>query len=477
MSPRLLLAGACCVLLLLLVWSPLHLTSWLDGAERVSSAGLPGWSAAHEEAAALMSCFNAPTPGPSNATTRSDTFKGFLAGRPANLVLDHVHWSDAPAPLNLTVCTMATPGRMRSVEHLCASWKGVLAVAVYMPLEAKQDSFGAYVMTAESRAKLQRASARVAEVFSRTDKKRALIGKGCSLRTLFTYELMGFPGKATGGTPNHLMYSMLPINSLRNTALLAATTPLVLMADADLMLASSLSEQLAKPSIFSEVAAIAAARNAIIVPTFETPEELRQDKAMLVAIEALHGDASALKAAVDDNQLQPFAAKTFYDGHKCTNFKQWYQATAPYKIRYTPACEPWMIADRSHLPQWDVRYRGYGWNKVSHVAHVNETFAGMKVFPGLFMVHLPHRPSSALHTYWKAKDISLAGGAEGAEAFNKVTALYNEEQALLAKGTFVPVTDARTQRCRQELSWWSGGGDGGSGQQQRQAPGRRALLL
>lgn len=53
-----------------------------------------------------------------------------------------------------------------------------------------------------------------------------------------------FTGKVDGKW-DHLMYRLLPINSLRNAALLATSTPLVLMADVDLLLSAGLSEQMA----------------------------------------------------------------------------------------------------------------------------------------------------------------------------------------------------------------------------------------
>ncbi len=56
----------------------------------------------------------------------------------------------------------------------------------------------------------------------------------CALRLLIVYEVL----------QDSVMHMLIPINSLRNMALLAATTPLVSMIDVDLIVSASLGEQL-----------------------------------------------------------------------------------------------------------------------------------------------------------------------------------------------------------------------------------------
>ena len=66
------------------------------------------------------------------------------------------------------------------------------------------------------------------------------------------------------------MRTLLPINSLRNVALLAADSPLVAMVDVDLMLDRSLSRDLMDPVGDGKAAGAMQAGAVMILPAFET---------------------------------------------------------------------------------------------------------------------------------------------------------------------------------------------------------------
>lgn len=57
-------------------------------------------------------------------------------------------------------------------------------------------------------------------------------------------------------------------------------------------------------------------------------------------------------------------------GHNCTDYAKWFKADQPYDVEYHDGYEPWFIIDRFRNPWYDVSFRGYGWNKVSHVVNI-----------------------------------------------------------------------------------------------------------
>lgn len=51
-------------------------------------------------------------------------------------------------------------------------------------------------------------------------------------------------------------------------------------------------------------------------------------------------------------------------GHGPTNYPKWYKAEEPYMVDYSKQYEPYIIGIKSHLPPYEARFRGYGYNKV-----------------------------------------------------------------------------------------------------------------
>jgi hypothetical protein len=57
-------------------------------------------------------------------------------------------------------------------------------------------------------------------------------------------------------------------------------------------------------------------------------------------------------------------------GPNSTDYKKWFSTDQPYAIRTRTEYEPWFLIDRHLNPFYDSAFRGYGWNKVTHVANV-----------------------------------------------------------------------------------------------------------
>ena len=58
--------------------------------------------------------------------------------------------------------------------------------------------------------------------------------------------------------------------------------------------------------------------------------------------------------------------------------------------------EPWTIVDREVAPWHDVRFRGYGQNKIVHIAHMNASDFKFVVLPNAFIIHRSAAGSRAL---------------------------------------------------------------------------------
>ena len=57
--------------------------------------------------------------------------------------------------------------------------------------------------------------------------------------------------------------------------------------------------------------------------------------------------------------------------------------------------EPWIIVNRKSVPWHDVRFRGYGQNKIVHVAHTNASGFSFVVHPSAFIIHRAHEITAA----------------------------------------------------------------------------------
>lgn len=78
-----------------------------------------------------------------------------------------------------------------------------------------------------------------------------------------------------------------------------------------------------------------------------------------------------MTSLAESQQLHSFAQYVYVRGHNATDYPRWFAANEPYTIEYAINYEPWFVADRAACPPYDVRFRGYGWNKVQQVRVVD----------------------------------------------------------------------------------------------------------
>jgi glycosyltransferase-like protein LARGE len=340
------------------------------GAEDATAAV---WQSLREPPAALYRCMN------EGHGVQQTTYEDFAKGNPARLRLRRAWWSSRPLPAAqapLTIATGLNPGRLDQLESQCQSWGGPLSAAVYLVLPqyegaaAEQEEDGATAangaadgdnpptehdfddvqgLTPASLAALADAERAVAEFHARAEKGDN--GMRCRLDAMLLYETVA----------DERMAVLLPINAMRNYALLQARSPLVAMVDVDLVVSTALGEWLARPANVELLRAGAAAKHVFVLPAFETAP---QDNATL-AHELADGAARMAKPALASltaaRLVYQFALYLFRQGHNCTDYPRWFRSDAPYEIAPYDGYEPWFATARLTNPFYDAVYRGYGW--------------------------------------------------------------------------------------------------------------------
>lgn len=331
------------------------------GAEDATAAV---WQSLREPPSALYRCMN------EGFSVQQTTYEDFARGAPVRLRLRRAWWSRRPLPAAqapLTIATGLNPGRLDQLESQCQSWGGPLSAAVYLVLPQYEGAAAAAEaaagagdqeeheedhvsgLTPASRAALAEAERAVSEFHARAERGEG--GMRCRLDAMLLYETVA----------DARMAVLLPINAMRNYALLQARSPLVAMVDVDLVVSSALGEWLARPANVELLRAGAAARRVFVLPAFETAP---QDNATL-AHELADGAARMAKPALASltaaRLVYQFALYLFRQGHNCTDYPRWFRSDAPYDIAPYDGYEPWFATARLANPFYDAVYRGYGW--------------------------------------------------------------------------------------------------------------------
>jgi hypothetical protein len=120
----------------------------------------------------------------------------------------------------------------------------------------------------------------------------------------------------------------------------------------------------------------------------------------------------------------------FKPGHGCYDPLRALNATEPYAFDYKHRCEPYTVALKEAMPQFDQRWRGRNLDKVSYLTHMAAWGTKFTVAPDLFMIHLPHNKARAL--------VEPGDGLAGPRVMNDFQAL----PAVLAR---VHLSDIRRQ--------------------------------
>lgn len=239
---------------------------------------------------------------------------------------------------DVTLVAQLSMDRLQMVEALCKHWEGPISFALYMS-DAEAQQFLSYALGSDIL------------------KDRKNVG----------YHIVYKDGQ------------FYPVNFLRNVALQQVTTPYVFLTDIDFLPMAGLYEYLKRSVANMDMAS---RKKALIVPAFETQRyrlKFPRSKAELLSM-------------LDMGTLFTFRYHVWTKGHAPTNYAKWRTATTPYKVIWESDFEPYVVVRRD-VPEYDRRFVGFGWNKVSHVMELYAQGYEFVVLPNAFIIHMPHAPS------------------------------------------------------------------------------------
>mmetsp|Transcript_24976 Transcript_24976/g.64814 ORF Transcript_24976/g.64814 Transcript_24976/m.64814 type:complete len:667 (+) Transcript_24976:1788-3788(+) len=183
------------------------------------------------------------------------------------------------------------------------------------------------------------------------------------------------------------------------------------------------------------------------------------------AVLRLHAKgAEAVAAALSNGAAVPFHTRHYPAGHAATNASAWARAVSStgsagiagwqalrgdgptdggqwgsYPVHHAEGYEPFLVAAPGAIPRFDERFRGYGYDKVSHTLTLALHGWSFRVLTPAFCLDVPHQPS--------ADRLVTLGEAADWQQRLRVAALYRRvelEQQLRAAGQLPGAQCART---------------------------------
>ncbi|KAG2492047.1 hypothetical protein HYH03_009545, partial [Edaphochlamys debaryana] len=194
-------------------------------------------------------------------------------------------------------------------------------------------------------------------------------------------------------------------------------------------------------------------RVAVVLPAFTTDWRLRSD----LNAPTLLAEGLALRPTNKTLLREWFNAWHFWrfapkrKAHLSTDTEKWLETDEWYEVKANDNAmyEPWVLVDRLTSPWHDIRFRGYGMNKVMHLYHLNGLGYQLQVHPRAYLVHRPHRQTKARMKHnSEQSDQGLRGRA------NSLSAAVREA---VDSGSYEPWIDSMTEACRRILPWWREG--------------------
>uniref|UniRef100_A0A8B9HBR0 LARGE xylosyl- and glucuronyltransferase 1 n=1 Tax=Astyanax mexicanus TaxID=7994 RepID=A0A8B9HBR0_ASTMX len=245
----------------------------------------------------------------------------------------HYEYQPSSDQTDVTLVAQLSMDRLQMLEAICKHWEGPISLALYLS-DAEAQQFLRYAQGSE---------------------------------VLMSRSNVGY----------HIVYKegqFYPVNLLRNV-----NTPYMFLSDIDFLPMYGLYEYLRKSVVQLDMANT---KKALVVPAFETLRyRLSYPKSK-----------AELLSQLDMGTLFTFRYHVWTKGHAPTNFAKWRTATTPYMVQWEADFEPYVMVRRD-CPEYDRRFVGFGWNKVSHIMELDAQEYEFVVLPNAYMIHMPHAPS------------------------------------------------------------------------------------
>lgn len=340
------------------------------------------------------------------------------------LVVKKVYWSKKVRnPNDITLVTQLSIDRLSALEVQCSLWSGVVTAAVYVPAVDTR--------IVSSNKKIANRTPSVLLDFLKEFHAAQEASGRCKLDLLYIYEEV----------PSIELVGLYPVNAMRNRALQAAKTDIVLLLDVDFLPNKNLSDEFQSPQNYKMLHAAVSEGQAIVLPAFEITYEQENvtdpTAAVTSTVESMVSKSieskDAVKEMLDNQQIRGFHMDGFASGHRSTDFERWLSASVDYKVQYEEGYEPYIIARRTAVPWYDERFKGYRKNKVIHLMHMHSLGTSFIVTPRGWVVHRPHKAAPT----WKV--------TKKTGYWKYLRKLYDRVKVEMKEGSFVPAAAFRCE--------------------------------
>lgn len=318
--------------------------------------------------------------------------------------------SEKPRPQRaVTIVTQLSLERTSMLEQQCAHWPHPISAVVYIPLVRGK------IFSAEDDDWM------LAPLEKGVDAMRAFYERMRTSQCILDMEVVAEERCSNDAA------TLYPANAVRNRALLMAQSDVVLLLDVDFVVDLSLVRALEDDAENAELAAALEQGKALVLPAFEAWDQ--SDWGKKVALDAVKEGKQYIAQKFMYNVVMGFHMSHYPQGHEKTDFWRWINSTEAYEVDYQIGFEPYILMARKYVPYYDERFRGYYWNKVQHLMHINiQNQFTYVIHPHSFVVHVPHRKPT---TKWRTK-------RSGQKERNHV--MFLEALDDMKKDRFVPVT-------------------------------------